>query len=503
MFQRALLVLVLLAGGLAAQDQVHAGSPRATLGTVHFMTSCTGPVAPQFDHAIALLHSFEFGAAIGGFTDVLATDSTCAMAYWGIALSRWGNPIAAGNRSPTVLAAGREAANAAARLAAAASDRERDYVGAVGELFSDVEHRDQRTRVLAYEQEMKALAAKYPSDTEAQIFHAIALVAAAPPKDKTFANQIEAGKVLEQIWVKQPDHPGLAHYIIHAYDVPALASQARAAAKRYAGIAPAAAHALHMPSHTFTRLGMWRESIATNLRSIAQATKNGSIAEVLHASDYAVYAHLQLRRNAAAKKIIDGLPALAARFDPAAVTGAAPGSAGVFALAAMPARYALERRDWKMAASLHPVASPFPYAEAITYLARALGASHTGDLAGAAAAVDSLAAIQVRLVTQGEAYWVEQVAIERLEARAWLNFASGRSDSALADLREAIIREDATEKNAVTPGPLAPAHELMGDLLMALKRPKEALVEYRATLVKEPGRYRSTHGTAIAAQMKR
>lgn len=493
MVHRALIPVTLLASGLTAQTHI-AGA----LGSVHFVTSCSPAVAPQFDRAVALLHSFEFGAAIKAFTDVRAADSTCAMADWGIALSRWGNPMSAGNRPPAALAAGRDAANAAGRLAAGASDRERDYVAAVAELFGDVEHRDQRVRVLAYEAATKALAARFPADTEAQIFHAIALVAAAPPTDKTFVKQREAGVILEGIWVKQPDHPGLAHYIIHAYDIPALAPQARAAAERYAGIAPGAAHALHMPSHTFTRLGMWRESIATNLRSIAQASKNGSIAEVLHASDYAVYAYLQLQQNAAAKKIIDGLPVLAARFDPAAVTGAAPGSAGVFALAAMPARYALERRDWKMAASLRPAATAFPYAEAMTYLARGLGAAHTGNLGDAGGCIDSLGAIHARLVSQGEAYWAEQVAIEQLEARTWWHFASGRTDSGLVAMHDAIVREDATEKNAVTPGPLASAHELMGDLLMELKRPREALVEYRATLVKEPNRYRAVHGAAIA-----
>jgi hypothetical protein len=422
------------------------------------------------------------------------------MAHWGIALSRWSNPMSAGNRSTSVLESGRQAASAAARFSGDATQRERGYIDAVGQLYADYEHRDQRTRIVAYERAMADLVAQQPADTEAKIFHAIALVATAPPTDKTYANQLAAGATLESLWVRQPNHPGLAHYIVHAYDVPALAQRAGVAAARYSQIAPSAAHALHMPSHTFTRVGLWQESINTNLRSIAEAKRTGAIAEALHAADYATYAYLQLRRDSLAKAMVESLPSLSARFDVTAVTGAAPGSAGVFALAAIPARYALERRDWPMAASLRPTASAFPYTDALTWFTRALGASHTGNTADARIAIDSLGAIRERLVAQKEAYWAEQVAIERLGAEAWLAFAEHRPDDALARMREAAVREDATEKSAVTPGPLAPAHELMGDLLMALGRPAEALVEYRLTLTKEPGRYRSLHGAMTAAQ---
>jgi pimeloyl-ACP methyl ester carboxylesterase len=484
---------------LGAQDHAHAPASEQ-LGSVHFATSCSPAVAPTFDRAVALLHSFEFGASIRTFNEVLAADSTCAMAHWGIALSRWSNPMSAGNRSASVLESGRQSANAAARLAGRATERERGYADAVGQLYADYEHRDQRTRILAYERAMADLAATQPADTEAQIFHAIALVAAAPPTDKTYANQLEAGAILEQMWARQPNHPGLAHYIIHAYDVPALAGRARAAAARYSQIAPSAAHALHMPSHTFTRVGLWQESVNTNLRSIAEAKQTGAMAEALHAADYATYAYLQMRQDSSAKAIVDSLPAYAARFDANAVTGAAPGSAGVFALAAIPARYALERRDWKMAASLRPAASAFPYADALTWFARALGASRTGDTADARAAIDSLSVIRDRLLAQKEAYWAEQVAIERLGALAWLDLAERRNEDAVTHMREAAVREDATEKSAVTPGPLAPAHELLGDLLMELGRPTEALAEYRLTLTKEPGRYRSLHGAMIAAR---
>ena len=270
-----------------------------------------------------------------------------------------------------------------------------------------------------------------PADTEAKIFYAISLVASAPPTDKTYANQLKAGGILEALWAKQPNHPGLAHYIIHAYDVPALAPQAKAAAERYADIAPSAAHALHMPSHTFTRVGMWQESVNTNLRSIAAAGPELAFGEMLHASDYAVYAYLQMRRDSSAKRILDGLPAIAAKFDANAITGAAPGSAGVFALAAIPARYALERREWKEAASLTPTPSKYPYTEAMTYLTRALGSAHLGDVAVARASIDSLNAIHDRLVASGEAYWAEQVAIQTLEARAALDLAESRRDAAV------------------------------------------------------------------------
>ncbi len=469
------------------QGHVHPGTSEK-LGTVHFPTSCSAKVAPQFDRAMALLHSFEFGASIRAFNEVLAADSTCAMAHWGIALSRWGNPMAAGNKPVALLRQGKPAVDAAARLAARASERERGYIGAVAQLYDNFETVDQRTRVDAYVRAMEEVAAKYPDDIEAKVFHALALAAAAPPTDKTYANQRKAGELLEALWVKQPDHPGLAHYIIHSYDYPPLAPQAKAAAQRYASIAPSAAHALHMPSHTFTRVGMWEESISTNKRSYDAAIATGSIAEALHASDYAMYANLQLGKEREAKAILDGLPALAARFDPNAITGAAPASAGFFALATIPARWALERRAWAEAAALEPKATDYLWPEAMTWFARSLGASRSGDLAKAKAARDTLGSIQQRLTAKKEGYWAEQVAIQHLAARAWIELAEKRSTEAVALMREAATREDATEKSAVTPGPLAPARELLGDRLMELNRPREARVEYRATLEREPNR---------------
>lgn len=487
-------------GGASAQAHTsHPGSAGERLGVVHFPTSCRPEVGPRFDRAVALLHSFEFGAAITGFRDVVAIDSSCAMAWWGIALSDWGNPMAPGVRAPAQLASGAAAVEAARLATATATERERGYVEAVGQLYAEYATTDQQSRVLRYEQSMSRLAAREPADAEAQIFHAIALTASASSADTTYARQLEAGAVLERLWAAQPDHPGLAHYIIHSYDYPALAGRAQAAAQRYARIAPSAAHALHMPSHIFSRTGAWEASIAANRRSIDIALQEGSIAEALHASDYLEYASLQLGRVTAAGAVLASLPGLAARFDSKAITGAAPGSAGVFALAAIPARYALERGDWAGAAALVPVRSDFPWTEAMTYFAKALGAAHGNDVRSASESIDSLTAIEQRLRARCEGYWAEQVAIQRLGAVAWLELAHQEADSALIHMREAALREDATEKSAVTPGPLAPARELLGEMLLALHRPDEALTGYRAVLAREPGRLRSLEGARRAA----
>jgi hypothetical protein len=421
------------------------------------------------------------------------------MAWWGIALSRWTNPMVPNIRPAAVLQGGREALDSATAAGSRATPREQAYLHAVGVLYATGERPEQRARLAAYERTMAELTQRFPDDTEGRIFHALAIVAAASPADKSYADQLRAGAILEELFARYPDHPGLAHYIIHCYDVPALAPRATAAAQRYAAIAPSAAHALHMPSHTFTRVGAWRASLGTNLRSLDAAVRDGSVAEALHALDYAEYALLQMHQDSAAGALLARLPTLAARFDPAHTTGAAPGSAGVYALAAAPARYALERRDWAAATALVPTPSAFPHADAVTYFARALGAAHVVDLPRARASVDSLAVLRARLVVAGEGYWAEQVAIQQLGADAWVTLASGRQDDAVALMREAARREDATEKAAVTPGPLAPARELLADMLLSLGRPIEALAEYRAVLAREPGRYRALDGAVQAA----
>lgn len=489
--------LAMSAAPLAQQHQHPAGE---RLGTVHFETSCVPAAQAPFDRAMALLHSFEFGAALQGFDTALKADPGCAMAHWGIAVARWTNPFALTIRPQAQLQQGLEAVSAA-RKAGAKTDRERAYVEAVAKLYVDGDTIDQRTRVVAYEKAMAALAAAYPNDREASIFWALSLTASALPNDKTYANQLKAGAILEKLYPGQPDHPGITHYIIHSYDVPALADKAVAAAKRYATIAPAAPHALHMPSHTFTRVGAWQDSIDTNIASADAAEKIGARAEQLHAMDYMAYAYLQTGQDAATQALLTRLPAIAGAFDPTAVTGAAAGSAGIYALAAIPARWALERRDWAAAARLDSKPSSIAWADAVTHFARALGASHTGALDEARKSIAALEEIRDRLAKANEPYWSEQAAIQRDGAAAFLALAEGKTADAIATMRAAAVREDATEKSAVTPGPIAPARELLGEMLLEMKQPAEALKEFQATLKKEPNRFRALYGAAKAATL--
>jgi tetratricopeptide (TPR) repeat protein len=493
-----LSVAVLAATGAAAQHQHDTGGPPQRVGTVQFATSCDAAVKDEFNRGVALLHSFWFSAAIDAFNEVLAKDPGCAMAHWGIAMSWWGNPFG-GFRSPAALAAGRAAVEKAL-AAAPRTSREQDYVNAVAALYKDYETVDQRTRILSYEKAMEQVASKHGSDPEARIFYALALDQSALPTDHTYANQLKAGAILEKELPAQPDHPGIAHYIIHSYDVPALAPRALDAARRYAKIAPDAPHALHMPSHTFTRVGSWEESIETNLASAAAARKDNAASEELHALDYQVYAYLQLARDAAAKKVLDSLPAIAARIRVTGAENAAPAPAGFFAAAAIPARHALERHAWREAAALEPRPSPFPWVDAMTHFARALGAARSGNPGAAAAEVQQLAALSAALKEKKEGYWAGQVDTQRRVAAAWMAFAQGKPDDGIAMLREAADMEDATEKSAVTPGPLAPARELLGEMLLDAKRPAEALVEFEKTMKKEPNRFRGLYGAAMAAE---
>jgi len=486
--------------GIAPLAQQHQHPAGETLGTVNFKTSCNPAAQTEFNRAMTLLHSFEFGPAIEGYNAAAKADPSCAMAHWGIAIARWSNPFATGIRTPAQIQQGL-AAIAAAQQAGPKTDREREYIAAAAKLYADADKLDQRARVLAYEQAMRDLAAKYPDDREASIFWALSLAVSALPTDKTYANQLKAGAILEKLYPLEPDHPGITHYIIHSYDVPALADKAVAAAHRYAKIAPAAPHALHMPSHTFTRVGAWQDSIDTNIASADAARKANARGEELHAMDYMTYAYLQTGQDKAVQTMLTKIPEIAAVFDPTKVQGAAPGSAGIFALAAMPARWALERRDWKTAASLQPSPSQFPHTEAITYFARALGASHTGALDDARASVTALQQISDKLAAANEAYWAEQVRIQHDGAAAFLALAEGRKDEAVKLMTEAAVREDATEKNAVTPGPIAPARELLGEMLLEMKRPADALREFQATMKKEPNRFRAVYGAAKAASL--
>ncbi|MEO7326672.1 MAG: hypothetical protein ABIW82_17765 [Dokdonella sp.] len=488
-----------VAGHTQTLPPMHDHEAVERLGSVHFATSCSREAQVHFDRAVALMHSFQFGSAIDGFRSALAVDPGCAIADWGIALSSWSNPFA-GFKSPAQLAQGLQAVNQG-RAAAPKTKRERDYIEAVAELYTDTEHRKQPARARAYEVAMGQVAKAYPEDNEASIFYALALAAAADPSDKTYAKQLKAGAMLERLFAKYPDHPGLAHYIIHAYDEPALASRADEAARRYAQIAPSTPHALHMPSHTFTRIGEWQASIDTNLASAAAARAANQPADELHASDYMVYAYLQTAQEHAAKHWVDVAAETFSRFDPDKANGAAPASAAYFAHAAIPARDCLERRDWACAAKLEAVPSKFSFADAVTYFAQGLGAAHIGDAVGARAAIASLNQIHETLDAKGEAYWAGQIDIQRRGVMATLAFAQHNFADALAGMRAAADLEDKSGLSSVTPGPLVPAREMLGGMLLSLKRPGDALKEFKAALVQTPNRFWSLYGAAEAAKM--
>jgi len=498
MILRLIVFLLVTNPPAATQEHEHGSAPSEKLGTVRFANSCSSAAQPAFKRAVALLHSFDFARAVDGFNAALKTDPSCAIAQWGIALSRWGNPFAAGLRPASRMQLGQQAI-AAAGSPSAKTERERRYIDAAAQLYAEYERRSQSDRVKAYRDAMGRLAARHPTDDEASIFYALSLAFAADPADKTYASQLKGGAMLEKLFAKHPDHPGLAHYIIHTYDVPPLADRALEAARRYATIAPSAPHALHMPSHTFTRIGYWQQSIDTNIASAASAKRQGATAEELHAADYQTYAYLQTAQDGTARRLLDSLSEIVARFDPTVVTGAAPPSAGFFALAAIPARYALERAAWEDAAKLTPKTTPFPYTEAMTYFARALGAAHRRQAATIREAVDALQHIRDRLTQSHEDYWAEQVEIQRRGASAWLAQTEGRKGDAVAEMRATAEREDATEKNAVTPGPLAPARELLGYMLLDNGEPALALKEFEATMKKEPNRFRALAGAAKAA----
>jgi hypothetical protein len=499
----AAILLTFLASRTLApeQQQEHQRKNDEKLGTVHFATSCNEAAQHEFDRAAALLHSFQFSRATEGFNAVLGEDATCGIAYWGIALSDWSNPFAVEMKDNSQLQAGRESAERG-KTVGAKTERELAYLAAVGKLYADSESTPQQTRLLAYRDAMEQVAAKYPEDHEAQIFYALALAASEDPADKTYAGRLKAGAILEKLFAEEPTHPGLAHYIIHTYDVSGLAPRALAAAQRYSEIAPDAPHALHMPSHTFTRMGYWQESIDSNIAAAAAARREGQTAEELHASDYEIYAYLQTGQDQAAGRIVSSLPEIATHFDPnAVISGAGGPSAGYFALAAIPARYALERREWKQAAQSTPQVTPFLYAQATTWFARGLGAARLGQAAGANESATALQQIRERLLQAGENYWAQQVEIQELEVAAWAALAEGKKEESLKRARSAAELEDATDKSAVTPGPLAPARELLGEMLLEMKEPAQALTQFEATLAKEPGRFRALYGAARSAQL--
>jgi len=493
------LLFILVAPNLQAQEHQHDTAEK--LGTVHFATSCNELAQADFNRAAALLHSFQFDGAIRAFDAVLAKDPACGIAYWGVALSDWSNPFALGAKDKSQLQAGHESAEHG-KSVGAKTERERAYIAAVGKLYSDYETTPQRSRLIAYRDAMAEVAAKYPDDHEAQIFYALAVAASEDPADETYAGRLQAGAILEKLFEEEPTHPGIAHYIIHTYDVPALADRALVAARRYSEIAPDAPHALHMPSHTFTRTGYWQESIASNIAAAAAARREGQTSEELHCTDYEIYAYLQTAQDEAAARILNSLPEIASRFNSEKVISGAGGPvAGYFALAAIPARFALERNDWKQAAQLAVRETPVPYTDAMTWFARGLGAARLGQVASANEAAAALQEIRERLATAGENYWARQVEIQQLAVGAWAALAAGKKEEALRQMKSAAELEDGTEKSAVTPGPLAPARELLGDMLLEMNEPSQALEQFEATLKKEPGRFRALYGAGHAAQL--
>jgi tetratricopeptide (TPR) repeat protein len=485
-----------------AQHDTHGGGALSTeqVGTVDFQTSCSPAVKVDMNRAVALLHSFWFPEARQEFTTIAGKDPNCAMAHWGIALTYWGNPFG-GLRTPETIATGKAAIDKA-QATGTPTRREKGYIDAVAGLFSSADVTTQRARVVAYEQTMGQIAKDNPGDTEARIFWALAVAQTATPTDKTYAANLRAAEILEPLFKKMPAHPGVAHYIIHSYDAPPLANRGLLAARSYASIAPAVPHALHMPSHTFTRVGFWKESIDTNRKSAEAARKAGGAAgagEELHALDYQTYAYLQLADDASAKGVRDHAATIAGVGSTAAAAGAA--GAGAFALAAIPARYVLEREAWAEAATLTVRPTPAaPYTEAITHFARGLGAARGGKPADAAVEIERLAAIQARMLEMKDAYWAEQVDIQRRVVEAWKVYAEGDKAKGVSLLSAVADAEDLTDKSAVTPGPLAPARELLGFMLLDAGQPKEAQAAFQKTITKEPGRFLGLYGAARAAE---
>lgn len=498
LIRRAVVALLLTCGAATAHAQ-HAGhgGPEGAVGRVAFANSCAAAAQADFTRGVALLHSFWFPAAIAAFDAALEQDAACAMAWWGKAMSYWGNPFSP-SRPPTALASGLDASKKARALDA--TPRERAYIAAVSTLYDDHATSTNRDRTLAYERAMAALHAAHPDDSEAAVFYALSLTQTALPTDKTYANLLKAGSILEQQLVRFPDHPGIAHYIIHSYDVPALADRALEAARRYAKLAPAVPHALHMPSHTFTRLGLWEESIETNLASADAARTHGSTSEELHALDYQAYAYLQTGQDDAVMRIVRALPATVARIDMMGTASAAPPVAGIYAATAIPARYAMERGDWTGAAALPALRTALPFADVMTYFARAVGAARSGAPASASADIAVLGELRTAMAHSDYAAFVNDAIVAEDAATAWQQFASGQTEAALTKMRAAADRQDAGDKSAISPGPLAPSRELLAEMLLEAERPADALREFEAVLRREPGRLRSMAGAADAAR---
>jgi tetratricopeptide (TPR) repeat protein len=499
-----LAVLTVLVGALAVLQDDHSRHRHAVagLGTVNFPTSCNATAQKWISRAVALLHSFGYEEARLAFQEAANADRSCGMAYWGLART-WYHPIWA-PPAPAELQHG-AAAIEQALAAGAQTERERDYIRALAVFYKDWQTVDHRSRVMAYERALDDVQGRHPDDDEAAIFHALQLLAVGylDPADKTYAWQNKGLAVLNRLLPRHPDHPGIAHYIIHSVDYPELAEQGLPAARAYAKIAPESAHALHMPSHIFTRLGMWDDSVASNLASaraaVARAQRlhgGGGAFDQLHAMDYLVYAYLQQARDTSAWEVLQEMRAIT-RLDEHQFAAA-------YAFGASPARWTLERRDWKAAAALQVEPAWFPWqrfrnAEALLHYARAIGAARTGAISAARRSAEQIAAIRRELPRGGDYDWSGSLGAQWEAANALIIFAEGNTGEALRLLRAAADHEDAVDKHPVTPGHLLPVRELLADLLLETGALEEALKEYEAVLKTAPRRFRSTAGAAQAA----
>jgi len=470
------------------------GKSSEELGRVVFQTSCTPQAQAQFERALAMLHSFFYPETIKAFSAVAETDPNCAIAHWGIAVSVRPNPLV-GPFDAATLKRGLEAVQKGKAIGAK-TEREGDWLSAIEEFYKDYDKVDQDTRAKNYEKAMEALAKKYPDDVEAKIFYALALNETFD--HKTMGNLVRAIEILEPIDQKYPDHPGVTHYLIHSYDFPALADRGVAAANKYAKIAPAAPHAQHMPSHIYSMVGMWEASIASNLASIAIAKEyaeksklDGVLAGVPHAYDFMQYAYLQLGQEAKAKAVIDENATIQKVVGPQLVR---------MGQAAVPARYMLERQDWRGAAQLKPLGLAIPPAEAVTHFARALGAARSGDVAAAQSDVAKLIEIRAGLEKSNQSYWAGQVEIQVLCAQAWIAQGRGKPEEALKFMRAAADLEDSSEKHVAMENRLYPMRELLGDLLIEQGQASEALKTYEASMKNARERLRGFYGAAKAAE---
>jgi Tfp pilus assembly protein PilF len=486
------LVLVPCAKG---QVEHHHELTTEEVGSVHFATSCSNTAEVSFNRAVALLHSFQYEQARQAFSDISAKDPGCAMAQWGVAMSHYHGLWKNGDT-----AAGREAYKKAGAIAGAnpkTTPREFAYIDALGEIYRE-DGKDQAAHDRAFEQKMGAVQAAYPSDSEAAIFHAITYYITAPKTDKTFANQRKCGEILEPLFKLQPHHPGIPHYIIHCYDNPVLAENALASARVYAQIAPASAHANHMPSHIFTRLGLWDESIASNLRSEklamdseATSTNGEARDQRLHAMDYLAYAYLQSGQVKRAQAVLAELNALLS----------VPGLTltGDYAIAAIPARCAIELGNWKEASALQVRTAGVPWAQAISWEAIGEGSARSGNLERAAQAEQTLASLVDAIAKKNNTYWSNQAEVQRREVAAWIAEENGKGSEAIATMRSAAELEESMDKDAVTPGAVTPAREMLAQLLLREHQSREALKEYEAVLKVAPNRFNALYGAASAA----